>query len=322
MPVPAPSHLSARRHAPAGPSRRALALPAVLLVAAAAAGACTLVPPPDGGGSTTTTAGTPTTTASGPTTTAPASGCPTALFPDLSGAAGAGAGYAKPSVQVSCSATELLVTSNGMPSYTFTPKTPNPLGTQSWSWHVPLHPTLAATNTSIVNRLGTLGFTVTGLPIYGPTEGPVPSTEAYGDPVYNGILDTCKGHTGPNKEYHNHALLDSSSCGFGVSPVLGYALDGFPIYGPRGCLDAACTQVVTFTSGYELTGNPKTYSWKAYTYVAKSDPTVLDACNGRTLPDGTYAYVATSTFPYTFGCFRGTPTSQTGAAAAAMPAMS
>lgn len=247
--------------------------------------------------------------------------CPTANFPDLSGAAGAGAGYAKPSVSVSCSATELKVTSNDMPSYTFTPITPNPLLAQSYNWHVPLTPTVASSSTSVSSWFGTVGFTVTGLPIYAAMEGAQPVQEQYGDPIYNGIVDTCKGHTGPAGEYHLHAMNTASSCGFTADPIVGYALDGFPIYGSNGCLDVACTQVVTFKSGWVRTGNPTTNAWSAYTYTTSSDVTVLDKCNGRIGPDGTYRYYATSGFPYTFGCFKGTPTTQTGGAAAAMPAM-
>jgi hypothetical protein len=48
---------------------------------------------------------------------------------------------------------------------------------------------------------------------------------------------------------------------------------------------------------------------------------MLDECNGRIQPDGTYGYHATLTFPYIVGCLKGTPKTQSGAAAAPMPAM-
>jgi hypothetical protein len=48
---------------------------------------------------------------------------------------------------------------------------------------------------------------------------------------------------------------------------------------------------------------------------------VLDECNGRIQPDGTYGYHATLTFPYIVGCLKGTPKTQSGAAAAPMPPM-
>ena len=48
-----------------------------------------------------------------------------------------------------------------------------------------------------------MGFTNTGLYIFGPTEAANPPNQAYGDPVYNNILDDCGGHTAL---HHNHYL--------------------------------------------------------------------------------------------------------------------
>jgi YHYH protein len=246
--------------------------------------------------------------------------CPTAKFPDLTGTS-AGSGYVAPAVAARCTSTELIVTSNGMIGYTFEPTTPNALTAQDYTWKVPLTPRTAATTTGIVNTLGTLGFTVTGLPIYGPTEGPFPAAEAYGDPVYNKILDTCGGHTGPQSEYHNHTLNIAAACNLKKRSVVGYALDGFPIYGRAGCLNTACTKVATMKSGYVKTGDPTSNSWSAYTYKKSNKVTVLDKCNGRVEPDGTYGYHATAGFPYIIGCYRGTPTTQAGPAGAPMPPM-
>jgi YHYH protein len=246
--------------------------------------------------------------------------CPTGVFPDLSKRPGAGAGYAKPSVRVSCSATRLKVASNGMPSYRFTAKTPNPLRTQTWRWSVPLAPKVAVAATSIDGRMGTLGFTTTGIPFYGPEEGEMPAEEAHGDPFFNGILDRCYGHTGPMGEYHNHALRWIPSCGFTRQKVVGYAVDGFPVYAGPACLDAACTRTATMASGYVRTGNPTTDAWDAYAYTGGGE-TVLDACNGRVQPDGSYGYHITTTFPYIIGCLRGTPVTQAGAAGGPMPPM-
>jgi hypothetical protein len=238
--------------------------------------------------------------------------CPTSNFPDLSQSVGAGAGYAKPYLYISCTVSEVTINSNGMPSFPFVKMTPNALKAQNWVWHIPLSPKVAPSITSIKNVLGTLGLTVSGLPIYGPTEGPQPASQAYGDPAYNKILDSCGGHTGPASEYHHHAISLIAACNLSEQTVVGYALDGFPIYSNVGCVDKACTQTVKLTSGYVMTGDPKTYSWDAYTYVKSTKPTVLDECNGRVEPDGTYGYHVTSTFPYIIGCFKGTPTRQEG----------
>ena len=251
---------------------------------------------------------------------ASAATCPTAVFPDVGKRAGAGAGYAAPSVRVACTATRLKVTSNGMPSYTFTPKTPNPLRAQTWSWSVPLAPRQAVSTTSIDGRMGTLGFTTTGIPFYGPEEGEQPVSEAHGDPRYNGLLDRCLGHTGPMGEYHNHALRWTASCGFTRQRIVAYALDGFPVYAGPACMDTACSRTATLRSGYARTGDPTRNAWDAYTYQA-GGATTLDACNGRVEPDGSYGYHVTTGFPYIIGCFRGTPVAQSGAAGGPMPPM-
>lgn len=247
--------------------------------------------------------------------------CPTKNFPDLSKSVGAGDSYAKPTITVTCSTTELKVSSNGMISFPFEQKTPNSLTTQEWSWSVPLNPTKAKTVSSIRNVLGTLGFTVSGLPIYGPTEGPQPAAEAFGDPVYNKILDTCGGHTGPSREYHHHAITLVEQCNLSKQTILGYALDGFPIYTTLGCLDKKCTKSTLMKSGYMKTGNPVSNTWDAYTYKSSKSTSVLDACNGRTQPDGTYGYHATTDFPYIIGCFTGTATLPKGRAGGPMPPM-
>lgn len=237
-----------------------------------------------------------------------AAGCPEGYrFPDLSAAPGAGTGYAAAKVTASCADGTLTVTANGMIAYPFTPITPNPLTAQNYTWTVTLSPQTAAATTSIRNKLGTLGFTVTGIPLYGPTEGPVPPDQAFGDPVYNNILDSCDGHTGYGGAYHYHAVIATGSC-YLAETIVGYALDGYPIYSNPGW---------TYRSGYTRTGNPKSNSWDAYTYTGGSE--TLDACNGRTGTDGTYRYYLTETFPYIIGCYHGTPAAQIGAAAAPMP---
>lgn len=247
--------------------------------------------------------------------------CPTAAFPDLSQSTGAGSGYAKPTISVTCSTTELKISSNGMISFPFEQKTPNALTSQDWNWSVPLNPAKAKSVTSIKNVLGTLGFTVSGLPIYGPTEGPQPIAEAFGDPIYNKILDTCGGHTGPSSEYHHHAITLVQQCNLSKQKILGYALDGFPIYTTLGCLDKKCTKTSLMKSGFVKTGDPTSNSWNAYTYQKSKLNNVLDVCNGRTQPDGTYGYHATSDFPYIIGCFSGTATLPKGRAAGPMPPM-
>jgi hypothetical protein len=244
--------------------------------------------------------------------------CPTANFMNLSKSVGAGPTYAKPSQKIACSATEIAVTTNNMISFPFVQLTPHPLSPQNMTIKFPRAPKVAATPTNVVNMLGTAGVTVSGLVIYPITEGAIPVESAYGDPYYNKMLDTCGGHTGPASEYHYHVLITVAICNLKNTGVLGYAIDGFPIYGPTACLNVKCTKKAAVKSGYVQIGNPQKNVWNAYKYSATPSTTVLDECNGRVQPDGTYGYHATLSFPYIFGCFKGTPTTQTGGAAAPM----
>jgi hypothetical protein len=134
-------------------------------------------------------------------------------------------------------------------------------------------------------------------------------------------MDTCGGHTGPAREYHHHAITLVQQCNLSKQKILGYALDGFPIYTTLGCLNAKCTKTAVMKSGYIKTGDPKTNSWDAYTYKTSKTTGVLDACNGRTQPDGTYGYHVTTDFPYIIGCFTGTATLPKGRAGGPMPPM-
>ena len=143
----------------------------------------------------------------------------------------------------------------------------------------------AAARSSCVG--GTVGVSVLGVPIFS-------AFDAGGrDAVAWEVQDSCDGHPERTGQYHFHSL---SSCftatGLGAGGLFGYALDGFGIY------------VETDARGESL---------------VTAD---LDECHGRTSPvlwQGRmvemYHYVATPDFPYTVGCFRGTPiTSATGLA--------
>lgn len=250
-----------------------------------------------------------TTTASSKSATSVTCGADNAVFPNLTQAAGAGSGYELPKVAVTCGSDTLKMTSNGMISYAFVSKTPNGLKSQNFSWTITTKPKIAAQQTSIKTTMGTIAFTVTGIPVYGPMEGPVPTQEAFGDPVFNNILDTCGGHTGYNADYHYHTIYSVSDCSL-QETIVGYALDGFPIYSNPS---------YKWKSGYEKTGNPKTNSWDAYTY--KGGTSALDECNGQKQSDGSYRYYVTQSFPYVIGCYTGTAQAQSGAAAQPMPPM-
>jgi hypothetical protein len=288
------------------------------------------------------------TTTSTSTTTIPGT-CPTANFLDVSSAPGAGGGYPAPTLAVSCTDTEVHVQSNGIPHYTFVAITPNGLSEIDQTYRFPRYPAVAATETSLP-LLGVIGVTVDGMTLTGPNEAAFP--DPYGDPVANAIVDGCSGHTAPGGAYHNHALIQKCLIPSGLvadpwnnpdptgtarSPVLGYALDGFPIYGPYECTDASCTTIYEALSSWDNIGYesldctssaqcsgtntcalamiagvkrkaciPKTYAWNNNQYSAKAGVAYMDQCNGHVGPNGDYHYHATAAFPYALGCYRGT----------------
>ncbi len=94
------------------------------------------------------------------------------------------------------------------------------------------------------------------------------------------VQDSCGGHPQNRGEYHYHSL---SSCitDQSVKTVIGYALDGYPITGPK-----------VGESNYLTTDD-------------------LDECHGivsqvtiDNIPVTTYHYVMTQDFPYSASCFR------------------
>ena len=211
--------------------------------------------------------------------------------------------YPAPELDITCDENTFTVWSNSIPNFEFIPLTPGDLSEIDRTYTMPANPEIGDETTSI-RLLGPVAVAVNGLPIYGPNEG---GNLGYGDPYLDAILDFCNGHTGPGGSYHFHAM---PSCLFDdyegkVGLVVGYALDGFPILAPYACVDADCTAVEEVESSWQRTSSDNN-AWLAHEYVEGSGD--LDECNGMTLPDGSYAYFATATFPYGVACYRGTPT--------------
>jgi hypothetical protein len=228
---------------------------------------------------------------------------------DLDDVEGPGPQYPSPELSADCEGDELVVRSNGIIHYEFQQMTPNALSAQDYTWVLPLTPEPLDEPVDIP-LLGTAGIAVNGLPFYGPNEGPMP--DPFGDPVYNGLMDFCGGHTAQRGDYHYHQLLVECLTDSGQapadgqpSPIVGWSLDGYPIYGPWGCMDADCDAAVKFKSGWARTGDPETYAWDNHAYQPDDDHRTLDRCNGRVGPDGTYRYHATDDFPYILGCYHG-----------------
>ena len=154
---------------------------------------------------------------------------------------------------------------------------PNHIAAQHLSYSVPANPTVANQPTCLHG--GPIGVTLDGVALFDPLDA------QHRDGVAHEVQDLCGGHPQQDGMYHYHnittCLLKQTT---GSSSLVGYALDGFGIYVER---DA---------NGHLLTNGD------------------LDACHGRSSTvewDGKqvsmYHYDATAEYPYTVGCFKGTP---------------
>ncbi len=102
---------------------------------------------------------------------------------------------------------------------------------------IPLVPTPAATLTT---RDAALGVAVNGVPMYDYTAGGELSQADLSiyqdrlDTITTGQLDNCGGHAGRGDDYHYHArpncMIDQMA-NAGDDAILGWAFDGYPIYG-------------------------------------------------------------------------------------------
>jgi hypothetical protein len=150
---------------------------------------------------------------------------------------------------------------------------------------IPIHPVLAQEKTS--TDIGIIGVSISGAIFYSPYEANRKTVALDANFVIDGVpfIDSCSGHPGPfGVQYHYHGIpycitkvIDKPG---EHSHMVGYLLDGFPIYGPQGA------------GGKFLT------------------PADLDECNGHSgptpeFPQGIYHYHATEQAPYIMSCYAG-----------------
>jgi hypothetical protein len=241
----------------------------------------------------------------------------------------------------SCTSDTRTVTGNGIPDHdvgTF-PNTncPNTVKSYSVSASMPLNPI----NKGTASRIGVLGYHLNGIKFDPSTAGTCDDAgtsctligntgswniEALGQSSFNFGVDSNNAHVQPTGEYHYHGMPEGSLAGQGQAmKLVGFALDGFPIYARYGHTDAADASSPTkaMTGSYRLKAAPdanrpstSTYALGAFTqdyeYVAGLGD--LDECNGRTgvtpeFPGGTYHYFIIDTYPFIQRCVKGTATS-------------
>jgi YHYH protein len=224
------------------------------------------------------------------------------------------------------------IQANGIPDHTpgqFPNRhNPNVIGPQNYDYKVPLHPKVA--EKPVPFRMQPFGIGVNGV-VFDPFAAewwqgsPDWQYEPHGGAIDLG-LDSSNAHVQPNGAYHYHGIpngLIEKLAGDQKKMVLvGWAADGFPIYGPYAYSEAknADSAVKKMMPSYAVkqgtrpAGSPGGKYDGAfvqdYEYVeGKGD---LDASNGRhgvtpEFPQGTYYYVLTDAYPYIPRQFAGTP---------------
>jgi len=239
-------------------------------------------------------------------------------------------------VSITIEGDQRVIVANGLPDHTTGrfPNADNPNGitAQSYRFTVPAVPMANAQPTAL--QMQPFGIAINGV-LFDPGTAEFwhndPDSgwhyDAKGDAFSLG-LDANNAHVQPNGGYHYHgvpiALLARLTAGQPAMTLLGWAADGFPIYGLWGYRTAGDTGsgLVALKSSYRLkpgsrptaNGQPGgTYDGsfvEDFEYVAGSGD--LDACNGRVgvtpeFPAGTFYYVLTTDFPFVPRFFRGAP---------------
>lgn len=225
------------------------------------------------------------------------------------------------------------ITANGIPDHDVgefpNRRNPNTISPQAYAFTVPAEPKIADKPTP--NGMSAFGVAVNGVVLDpGAAEwwqGDRNSGWQY-EPLGGGIdlgVDANNAHVQPNGAYHYHAmptgLVQKLTGGKPAMVLLGWASDGFPIYGPWGYSDPqdAKSELRKLKSSYQIKNTPRSGGPGGThdgTFVAdyeyKAGAGDLDECNGRTgvtpeFPQGIYHYHITDEFPFIPRLSRGTP---------------
>lgn len=155
-------------------------------------------------------------------------------------------------------------------------KNPNSIASKAYIFKIPINPAVASTHAA--TPLGPIGVALNGIPFFNQYAGP-------NQPLTSEVVsfDRYWGHPAPTGMYHYHVEpLYLTTVKATKSALIGFLLDGFPVYGPE-------------ENGLTV------------------DNSKLDAYHGHTsattdYPNGIYHYHVTSTDPYINGSgFYGTP---------------
>ncbi len=238
------------------------------------------------------------------------------------------------SVQLTSDATSCTIVSNNIPNHDFNDLTANfanNVAEVGRNFTITRNPQLAANSSPLAQQfwdavmLNGVVLDLLSAGCYNPATG---RNVAIGcnvndpwllDPLGPGMtfgVDEHNAHAQRDGSYHYHgnpmAMFDDNP-GPNGSPVIGFASDGFPIYGSY-FLDPNSGFIRKAESGYTLiAGNrPDTVNDPGGVYDGEyvddwefTDAGDLDECNGMML-NGQYGYYVTDTYPWILKCHSGT----------------
>lgn len=178
----------------------------------------------------------------------------------------------------------LIIESQGYPNHptAIFPNSgnPNSILVQNFRFRFPLQPEKSERITRL--PMGPIGMALNGVVFFNPFEqGGMNAVAGYSE-VW---LDSCCGHPQQTGVYHYHKYPVCVKSPFRDdgrqhSPIIGFAFDGFPVYGP----------------------------WEGPQQLAKelTGESALDVCNGHSDPQRGYHYhVTPGRFPYVLGGYHG-----------------
>ncbi len=156
----------------------------------------------------------------------------------------------------------VFVDSEGIPSHEIGPwpGNPNVATGRNWTWRLPRNPQAATSPTE--TPLGQIGTMVNGVPMFNTKDGRTYLNRGVWeqDAVYfeGQTMDVGIGHPQISGDYHYHSYPELLAKQQGDSPrdhspILGFAFDGFPVYGPYGYANPDGTGgLKRMESGYQL----------------------------------------------------------------------
>lgn len=206
---------------------------------------------------------------------------------------------------VQYSASQVYVSASCIPGYNIGPWASNPNVPTNQNFVCKFTRTpVQNTGGAVYTALGNVGLWSNGVAIFNPKDGQYWNGSAFtmgatttgfnrNALVYEGVsFDNCLGHPAPNGAYHNHvnpSCLYNSTLTTVHSPIIGYAFDGFPVYGAYGYTNNNGTGFIKrMTSSYVLAASTGSVLLGANTASAAASPTTPTTRNGGPPVNSTY----------------------------------